>query len=218
MKNSHAKDRFTVLALCLLGAMAVAQPVQGQVVINEILADPASDWDGNGVVDTREDEWIEIINRGAGTVDLADYWVRDEAVDTPRMQLGGTLEPGAVAVFFGSDAVAWQEATGLSGSGLSLNNAGDQVVLLRTVPGSEPLATEAVDTVTYPDHTADDDRSCGWDTLGGEWLLFDGLAPYGGELDPVGTGCPPTPGEVNLCHGEVAAETVNFGSAKARYR
>ena len=218
MNIPYTKGSLAVLVFCLLGMLAVGSRSHAQVVINEILGDPARDWDGDGTLDTRDDEWVEVINRGDAAVDLADYWLQDEAASTPRLQLDGSLAPGAVAVFFGSDALAWQAANGLGSGGLSLNNSGDTVVLLRTVADSDPLATEPVDTIVYPDHAADDDRSCGWDTAGGTWVLFDALAPYGGGLEPVGTGCPPTPGEVNLCHGEVAAEAISFGSAKARYR
>jgi hypothetical protein len=130
----------------------------------------------------------------------------------------GMVAPGGTAVFFGSDAAAWQEATGISGSALSLNNGGDTVVLLRTVAGSEPPAWEPVDTVTYPAHAVVDDRACGWDTHQETWVLYDGLNPYTGSLDPAGTGCPPTPGEPNLCNGQVPARKVSFGAAKARYR
>ena len=207
-----------VLVLGLLASLATIRPATAQVLINEILADPASDWDGDGTVDTRADEWIEVLNTGAAAVDLADYWIRDDAVDTPRMQLEGILAPGGTAVFYGSDAAAWQEATGLSGSSLSLNNTGDTLVLSRTVPGSDPLATEAVDTVTYLSHTGEDDRSSGWDTFQGTWVLYDGLNPYTGSLEPGGTGCPPTPGATNLCNGEVADTKVSFGAVKVLFR
>lgn len=207
-----------VLVLGLLASLATIRPATAQVVINEILADPASDWDGDGTVDTLADEWVEVLNTGAAVVDLADYWLRDDAVDTPRMRLEGILAPGGAAVFFGSDAAAWQETTGLSGSALSLNNAGDTVVLLRTVPGSDPLAIEAVDTVTYLSHTAEDDRSSGWDTHQVTWVLYDGLNPYTGSFEPGPTGCPPTPGAPNLCNGEVAGEKLSFSAVKVLFR
>ncbi len=203
-----------VLVLAVTGTgMAAAQ-----LVINEILADPASDWDGDGAVDFRGDEWIEILNAGATSLDLGGYGLRDAAVATPRIVLSGVLAPGETTIVFGSQAVAWQEANGVTAAGLSLNNSGDEVVLLRVVPGTDPPVVEDVDRVDYPDHAADDDRSCGWDTYRTEWVLFDALAPYTGDRIPAGTGCPPTPGASNLCHGEVGTESVSFGAAKALYR
>lgn len=218
MMMFEGRRSLAILLLCLLGALGLNRPACGQVLINEILADPASDWDGDGALDTRSDEWVEVVNAGTTAVDLSAYWLRDEASAGPRMQLAGTLAAGATAVFYGSDATAWQEATGISGSALSLNNGGDTVVLMRTVPGSEPLAVEAVDTVTYPAHAVVDDRSCGWDTNQDVWVLYDGLNPYTGSLEPGGTGCPPTPGETNLCNGQVPNHTVSFGALKVRYR
>ena len=146
--------------LAVLGNLGAWIPgADGAVIINEILADPASDWDGDGVVDARGDEWVEVLNTGPDAVDLTAYWLRDDAVDGPRLNLFGVLEPGGAAVFYGSQAVAWQQEVGETTAGLSLNNGGDRVVLLRTVPGSDPLVTEDVDAIDYTDHQAEDDRS-----------------------------------------------------------
>jgi len=214
MTKSKLLPLTAVLAAFLVGIGAA----DAQVVINEVLADPARDWDGDGAVDSAADEWVEVLNTGSTPVDLAGYWLKDDAADNPRMGLVGVLEPGQVAVFFGSDALAWQAAHDAGSGGLSLNNGGDTVHLLRTVPGSDPLAVEPADSAAYPSHVGDDDRSCGWDTFQGEWVLFDALKPYGGDLVPTGTGCAPTPGLPNLCHGQVGAERVSFGGAKARFR
>lgn len=219
MHDMIRPGRRRVAILLAFAAIALtAAPAVGQVVINEILADPASDWDGDGAVDFRGDEWVEILNAGAQPVDLGTYGLRDAAGGGPRIVLDGILGPGEIVLVLGSQAVAWQEANGQSVAGLSLNNGGDEVVLLRLVPGSDPPVTEDVDNVAYPDHAAEDDRACGWDTHRTEWVLYDGLAPYGGDRDPVGTGCPPTPGARNLCNGQVPAESVSFGAAKALYR
>ena len=48
-----------------------------QVLINEILADPASDWDGDASVGSRNDEWVEIVNVGGTAVDLSHYRLVD---------------------------------------------------------------------------------------------------------------------------------------------
>jgi hypothetical protein len=39
--------------------------------LSEILAGPARDWDGDGVYDSRGDEWVEVVNHGAGPVELS---------------------------------------------------------------------------------------------------------------------------------------------------
>jgi hypothetical protein len=208
----------TFVLLFALATLAGAGPGRAAVVINELLGDPARDWDGDGAVDARGDEWIEVLNTGPGAEDLAEYWVRDDAAGQPRLNLSGLLAPGETAVFYGSDALVWQAAVGQTAAGLSLNNGGDRVVLLRTVPGTDPVLYEDVDVVDYGDHVAEDDRSCGWSLDRTQWVLFDALLPYGGSLEPVATGCAPTPGAANLCDSSVDAEDTSFGGVKASFR
>ncbi len=185
-----------------------------EVLISELCGDPASDWDGDGSVDSRGDEWIEIVNTGPETVDLAAYYLRDALGEEPHLRLSGGLAPGATALFTGTDAVMWQTAEGLSTSGLSLNNAGDLIQLYLGHP--QDPSSALVDLAPYPDHAADDDRSIA--RVEGEWVLCDGLNPYAGTLDPVGTGCPPTPGAVNVCEGLVASQEQTWGEIKTLWR
>lgn len=178
--------------LLLLGASGAP----AAVVVNELLANPATDWDGDGTVDIKRDEWVEVLNTGPETVDLAGYFLRDGTGDTPHLGLSGVLAAGEVALFTGGDAVAWQEANDAGTSGLSLNNGGDTVQLMVPDP-ADPLTYLVVDTRTYLPHEGDVDRASG--LLEGAWTLFDRHNPYGGGLEPQGTGCAPTPGLVNLC-------------------
>ena len=204
-------------ALVLALAAVLAVPAAASVQINEILADPASDWDHDGEVNYKTDEWIEVINLGPDPVDLVDYWVKDEAADSPRMHLSGVIDPGETAVFYGSDAVAWQTEVGVSTAGFSLNNDGDSVYLLHSFDGDGGLDLETIEIIDYQDHTADDDRSTGWDEERTGWILYDGLFPYTGTLDPPGTGCSPTPGEPNYCRALVPNDPVSFGALKANF-
>ncbi len=202
------------LALALVLAAAWAPPAAAQVRLNELMADPASDWDHDGLYDYKSDEWIEVVNTGAAPVDLRNYWVRDEAASEPRFHLDGVIDPGEAAVFYGSDAVAWQSANGISTAGFSLNNGGDTLYLLQGPEGG-PWIT--VETVAFPDHAADDDRSYGVDDESGQWMLFDGLSPYTGDTPPTGSGCDPTPGEPNYCHTQVPTEVKSLGMIKAGF-
>ncbi|MCB1184264.1 lamin tail domain-containing protein [bacterium] len=204
-----------LLAALLLVGVAGAASAQEPLIINEILADPASDWDGDGLVDFKGDEWIEVRNVGPDMIDLSTYWLRDDTGTEPHLQLFGELAPEGIAVFYGSDAVAWQAANGYSTTGFSLNNGGDVVRLLRSIPGSEEL--ELMYVAHYEDHMAEDDRSCGWQADMFDWVLFDGLWPYTGSLEPGSTGCVPTPGLPNVC-GSVAVEARSFGAVKSLFR
>jgi Lamin Tail Domain len=200
----------------LVAVVLAAASAAGGVYLTEILADPSSDWDGDGEVSTRGDEWIEVINTGPEVVDLAAYYMRDALGEDPQLQLSGVLSPGGIKVFYGSDAEAWQTQTGLSVSGLSLNNAGDQLELYLGDPTGS--GATLVDIVIYPDHTGDDDRSLARVLPDGSWVLFDGLNPYGGSLEPTGTGCLPSPNVFNDCVNLVPTEEVGWGEFKQRYR
>jgi len=222
MKNLFTKrwPAFTsgvALALALLAMVAVSGAMaQEPLILHEILADPASDWNGDGVVDFKNDEWIEVRNVGPDVIDLSTYWLRDDTGDEPHLQLFGMLEPDDVAVFYGSDAVAWQLSQGMSTVGFSLNNGGDIVRLLRSIEGSAEL--ELMYVAHYEDHMAEDDRSSGYNENLYDWELFDAMLPYGGTIEPLGNGCAPTPGLPNICGGIVATEAVSFGGIKAIFR
>jgi hypothetical protein len=201
-----------VLAVPLLSVTAAFAAVQ----LSEILADPASDWNGDGEVHFRDDEWIEVTNTGPETVYLTEYFVKDAMDDEAHLNLFGVLAPGEVAVFYGSNAVAWQQENGHAMTGLSLNNGGDEVTLWRGDPGYP--GAELVDMYIYVDHEAEDDRASGRLHLGGEWALFDGLNPYVGTTVPLGTGCDPSPDVLNDCQPNVPSAPFSWGTVKVDYR
>jgi hypothetical protein len=202
---------FAAVGFCLLPLPAFAE-----VLISEVLPDPASDWDADGEVDSRGDEWVEVVNTGPGPVDLGDYYLRDALGDDPQIRFSGILEPGAAAVFHGSDALLWQSQEGLGASGLSLNNAGDMLELYLGDPRLD--GSTLVDALIYPDHVGVDDRALARFLPEDVWVLCDGFQPYGGAQEPAGTGCFPTPGEPNACDGLVANEHSSWGQVKDDYR
>jgi len=200
----------------LIPVLGTGDPAMGALQISEILADPASDWNGDGEVHYRDDEWIEVINTGPENVDLSAYYLRDALGDEPHYNLSGTLAPGESAVFYGSDAVVWQQAHGIGVTGFSLNNGGDTVELLREEPGSPELVR--VDIYIYLEHETVDDRASGRLPVTGEWALFDGLNPYDGDRPPWSTGCFPTPGVPNDCVPNVPNQSATWGYLKVDYR
>ncbi len=191
-----------------------ANAAPAEVLVNELLANPASDWNGDGAVDVKLDEWVEVVNTGPEPVDLAGYFLRDGTGDTPHVGLSGVLAPGAVVLVHGSDAVAWQEAHDAGNSGLSLNNGGDTVQLVVAAP-DHPTGYLVVDTRVYLPHEGEADRASG--LLDGVWILFDGLNSYGGSLVPLGTGCAPTPALVNVCEATPVVGTT-WSNVKAEYQ
>ena len=185
---------------------------QSSLKLNEFLAGPARDWDGNGTLSTRDDEWVEVVNTGATPLDLTGYLITD-GDNLPRMGLGGTLDPGARWLVFGSQSVEWERANGQPVFGLSLGNTGDQVKLWQVVGPDTVL----VDSYTYLSHEAAADRAVGRATDGAFWMLFDGLNPYGGSTPPVGSGCMPSPGLANAC-GATPTRAITWGRLKTIYR
>jgi len=190
----------------------LAPPSGAQVQLNEILADPASDWDSDGTISSKSDEWVEIINRSSLAVDLSCYRLADLSGGTTwRFGFSGTLEAGGVLAVYGSDAVAWQAANGFPSLGLSLNNGGDTVYLYDVSEAD----TVVVDEYTYQSFETADDRAVGRrDDLPVEWVIFDALNPYGGANPPFGNGCVPTPDEVNSCGSPVPTHDTTWGAVK----
>lgn len=202
-----------VVAVALAVAMRFAPPVRAQgtggLVLNEILAGPARDWDSDGVFDARKDEWVEIKNNGASPIDLAAYRLAD-ADSTIRYAFSGSVMPGSALLVTGTVALDWQRAVGRTATGLSLNNSGDTVHLFR-IDGADTIA---VDVKRYNSIEGASDRSAG--RFGAGWALFDALNAYTGSGEPKGTGCPPTPGSENGCTTKVSSTT--WGWIKASYR
>ena len=180
--------------------------------LNEFVAGPARDWDGSGAFSSRDDEWVEVVNVGAVSLDLTGFLLTD-GDQIPRFALGGALEPGARRVVFGRDAYDWERAHGFPAFGLSLGNTGDKVMLWQ-VAAAETLL---VDSYTYVTHQAASDRAMGRLPDGGAWALFDGLNRYTGTLLPPGNGCVPTPNAQNVC-SSTPTRTVTWGQVKSLYR
>ena len=203
-----------VLLSSSLGVAFVAPPCAAQIVVNEILGDPGVDWDGNGAVSARDDEWVEIYN-ASGVPQVLDNYRLSDGGTTRLLRFGftGTLAPGARKLVYGSTSVAWEAANGVSATGLSLNNAGDTVRLWQIAATDTVL----VDSYTYTTFEVLNDRSVGRFPDGGnEWRLFDHRAPYTGTLPPLGTGCEPTPGSPNQC--PTAVEPAPWSRIKQIYR
>ncbi len=211
----------TLLGVLLLttsvSLFLAATPARAQLVLNEFLADPATDWDGDGEVDTKLDEWVEVYNAGDADVHLTEYWLRDGLGDAAHLNLFGVLPPGQTAVFYGYHAVAWQQENGGGSSGLSLNNSGDTVQLLHTDPGN-PDDLLVVDEKVYGAHEGADDRAAGRLPDGGDWSLFDGLNLYDGDETPAGNGCEPTPGAANVCDNGTPVDGSSWSAVRGRWR
>jgi hypothetical protein len=203
-----------LLTLLALGAAAAPAPPAGAALrLNEIMAGPATDWDGSGVFSSRDDEWVEVVNDGAAALDLVPFMLTD-AGGTPRYRFTGMLAAGGRLVIYGGDSYAWERDTGHPAFGLSLGNSGDSVMLWEIGAADTTL----IDSYTYASHEAAADRAIGRlpDATGG-WALFDGMNPYSGTAEPHGNGCAPTPASANACDS-TPVETSSWGRLKTLYR
>ncbi|HKE14301.1 MAG TPA: trypsin-like serine protease [Kofleriaceae bacterium] len=104
-------------------------PRGGQLLINEVLADPGTgDFNGDGVASTTEDEFIELVNVGDDVLDLSEATIADGFGVRGTLPVGTELEAGQVALVFGGGA-----PTGFDGPTftftLGLNNDGDSVTV-----------------------------------------------------------------------------------------
>ncbi len=120
-----------------------------EVIVTELLADPsvdAGDWNGDGVVDPDEDEFIELRNVGRSAVKLGGWTLADGAKVRFTFPEGVTLPRGGAVVVYGGGSPASLESIGVNvfaaDEGLSLANLGDSVIV-RAADG------RVVDRVVY---------------------------------------------------------------------
>lgn len=103
-------------------------PPSGKLVINEILADPPTDYDanGDGVYSYTDDEFVELINAGNGSLDLSSATLADAVGVRLTLPAGTVLAPGEVLVVFGGGTPAPIAGARVYASGaMQLNNGGD---------------------------------------------------------------------------------------------
>jgi len=105
-----------------------------ELMINEVLADPPPGYDanGDGVADTRQDEFLEIVNAGDHAVDLSGATIEDEVRVRYTFPDGVSLAPGGALVVFGGGAPAAIDGVQVyTAAGLYLNNDGDTLRIRR---------------------------------------------------------------------------------------
>jgi hypothetical protein len=101
------------------------------VVINEVNKDPAEDADGNGVLDTADDEFIEIYNNEDINIDIGSWYITDKSGTIHTFASGSVLKAKSAIVIFDDSATptgSFGGATVLKGdSNFSLANTEDTV-------------------------------------------------------------------------------------------
>jgi hypothetical protein len=114
---------------------AVCDPVTSDLVINEILSDPAGDIsgdaNGDGTRDGSDDEFVELYNMGSSDLDLSGYTIEDGFGLRHTFPANTILPSNTFITVFGGGT-----PTGIPGlvqtastGGLGLNNADDEVTI-----------------------------------------------------------------------------------------
>jgi len=105
----------------------------GQLLVNEILADPPAGYDanGDGVYQYADDEFVEMVNIGDGSLDLSGATISDEVGVRVTLPAGMVLAPGEVLVVFGGGTPR-EIGPGVhvfADGWMQLNNDGDTVTI-----------------------------------------------------------------------------------------
>lgn len=109
--------------------------VAAAIVINEILADPDAtngDANGDGTVNTGDDEFVELYNNSSDAINISGYTIHDGVGEKHVFPNGTYIQPhDVIVVFAGGTPTGFDNLdvqTSSSGQ-LSLNNSGDDVIL-----------------------------------------------------------------------------------------
>lgn len=101
------------------------------IVLNEILADPAGDANGDGTTDTGDDEFLEFVNTGNSNLDISNWTIEDALNTTHTFDDPTILKPMQAIVVFGGGTPTGDFGGSMTqtAGGLSLNNGGDDLIL-----------------------------------------------------------------------------------------
>lgn len=184
-------------------------------VINEIHADPASgtagDANGDGVRDTTDDEFVEIVNTSGSDADISGWTLADGFSVRHTFPAGTVVPDGCSIVVFGgglpTGSFGISQVQTASGGSLGLNNSGDDITLSNGVSD--------VATVTYGGEGGDNQSLTRDPDISGAFTKHSVAAGSGGALYSPGTrldgtqfaGCP-SAWVINEIHADPASGTA----------
>ncbi len=190
------------------------------LVVNEIHADPngsiAGDANRDGVRHFRDDEFVEIVNRGGADIDLSGWTLADDGGVRHRFPAGTVVAAECSLVVFGGGSPSGDFGNGVvqtaSSGTLALNNGGDSVTLSD--------GGTAVVSVGYGSQGARGQSLTRSPDVTGPFVLHSGIPTSSGALFSPGTridgssfdGCMP-PGALTIDCG--AALVTDEGDASS---
>jgi hypothetical protein len=103
-----------------------------RLIINEFLAAPGGDANGDGTTNTGDDEFVEIYNNTLSDIDVSGYMINDSSGLRHTFTSGSVIPAGDVIVVFGGGTPTnFSCVTQISSVGfLGLNNGGDTITIL----------------------------------------------------------------------------------------
>ena len=118
------------------------------LVINELLSDPDNvDHNGDGTYKATDDEYIEVVNRTDGPLDVSSVWIVSGGAEFPLYE-EGCLPPYSGLVIFGGGETglsSTEEAIFTQAPALNLPNDGGRVRLEYRAPPAAPVVLDSVD-------------------------------------------------------------------------
>lgn len=120
------------------------------IVINEINAMPATDADGNGLIDELDDEFIELVNRGGKSADISGWFFSNDGSSIQHIFPEGTiLPPGEALVLFANGQIQPEGSYG----GAIVQNTNQSISLDLGDEGDKPTLFDSegniIDSHTY---------------------------------------------------------------------
>ena len=100
----------------VLARLAASASAQG-LVISEFVAGPARDWDGSGAFSSRDDEWVEVVQRRRRRPSISRASSSPTATRSRASRSRGTLAPGERRIVFGRSPTTGSAPTASRRSG-----------------------------------------------------------------------------------------------------
>lgn len=181
-------------------AASVPMGLGAQIVINELLYDPAVGNDANGdtMASTSEDEFVEIVNTGDVSVDIGGYTLTDLSGNTFEFPSGFVLgAQETVLVFGGGNPAATLNGASVFVGAPSLNNSADTITLF-------DASANQVDQVAWTSGGTAEDQS-----FNRSPELFGDFVPHTSIPGSVGTESPGTASDGGAFNFNVSSLTLS---------
>lgn len=164
------------------------------IVLNEILADPNGDANGDGTTSTTQDEFVEFYNDGPTSIDMSNWTLSDGFGVRHTFPVGTILPAGQYAtVFAGGTPTGIPGAFSQTAGALGLNNGGDVVT----------IADDQGNTVVTHTYSGASNQSRGRNPdITGSWVDHTTIPATGRDFSP---------GEANVQTASPELQLVDAG-------